>query len=209
MKGSIFDLEGMYRIKDAEWLRYKIENFVQTQERNIHPLILRNFLESDEIKLIKDRLDLNDADLVHEIQIRSNHQDPVKEEVEYIIKCEGCGVRIRLKTPIGKGTHICPRCKSEFKVFLLTEEIFIVFLPKAGNQKKQATLAQDPYKILGLDSNCDIDTIKEAYRKKLHACHPDKVSEMDPEIRDVAEKLAKKIILAYKVIMQKRGFGIR
>ncbi len=207
MEGSIFDLEGMYKVKDAEWLLFKIENFVHVQNRNIQLIFLKNFLESEEIKLLKDRLGLNDADLVHEIQLRSDPQEPVKEEVEYIIKCEGCGVRIRLKSPIGKGTHICPRCKSEFKVFLLNDEIFVVFLPHKKDQKMAG--GGNPYLILGVDSGADIETIKDAYRKKLLACHPDKVSGMDPEIRDVAEKLAKKVIIAYKAIMQKKGLGIR
>ena len=209
MEGSIFDLEGMFRKKDAEWLRFKIENFVKNHNGRIKIGDLQKFLENDEIELLKARLELNDADLINEIHLRSDQQTLGDESACPIIKCDGCGVKIRLRAPFEKGIHICPRCKSEFKVFVFADEIFITFLSRKNSQQKSSANEADPYEVLGIDKNSSLDQIKEAYRKKIQACHPDKVSEMDPEIKKVAEKLAHKIIKAYKSIMDTKGLGIR
>ncbi|OUU38702.1 MAG: hypothetical protein CBC16_08435 [Verrucomicrobia bacterium TMED56] len=66
---------------------------------------------------------------------------------------------------------------------------------------------QDDYflKILNLpdDSKKDFDAIKSVYRKKIAQYHPDKVSAMGPEIREVAEQKAKEINEAYEHFRKK------
>ena len=53
------------------------------------------------------------------------------------------------------------------------------------------------------DSPRDFNSIKSTYRKKIAQYHPDKVSAMGPEIRDVAEQKAKEINEAYEHFRKK------
>lgn len=50
---------------------------------------------------------------------------------------------------------------------------------------------------LGLSEKADFNAVKIAYRKKIAKYHPDKVSNLGKELRDLAEKEAKEINLAF------------
>ena len=51
---------------------------------------------------------------------------------------------------------------------------------------------------LGKDQTTDFSQIKQTYRRAIAQYHPDKVSALGPEIREVAENKAKEINHAYE-----------
>ena len=70
---------------------------------------------------------------------------------------------------------------------------------KAGEQQTP----KDPYTILGLSSGASPEEIKRAYRKLANKYHPDKVSHMGEEFRELAERRFKEIQSAYQELMLK------
>jgi hypothetical protein len=121
---------------------------------------------------------------------------------------------------------VCGPCHSE----KLTTEMFfrnplegteIVGKPKriadskrarSGKQEKQKWQKQvgeganlkDKYAlILGLGGNFTIDDIKRAYRRSALQNHPDKVSNLAPEFRELAERKMKEINKAYEQLKKR------
>jgi len=62
------------------------------------------------------------------------------------------------------------------------------------------------YAILNVHPDDDIDVIKKAYRELAVKYHPDKVSQLGPEIQKLAEEKFKSINDAYQTIRKERGF---
>lgn len=62
------------------------------------------------------------------------------------------------------------------------------------------------YAILNVSPRDDIETIKKAYRELAVKYHPDKVSNLGPEIQELAEEKFKAINHAYQQIRKERGF---
>ncbi|HCK98879.1 MAG TPA: molecular chaperone DjlA [Candidatus Marinimicrobia bacterium] len=62
------------------------------------------------------------------------------------------------------------------------------------------------YAILNVAPNDDIDVVKKAYRDLAVKYHPDKVSQLGPEIQKLAEEKFKSINDAYQTIRKERGF---
>ena len=62
------------------------------------------------------------------------------------------------------------------------------------------------FKVLQIsdESSRDFNSIKKVYRKKIAQYHPDKVSAMGPEIREIAEQKAKEINEAYEHFRKKQ-----
>ncbi len=63
----------------------------------------------------------------------------------------------------------------------------------------------DPYTVLGIDRDAPEADIKKAYRQLASQYHPDKVSHLGPEFRELAEQRFKEIQQAYEHIMAARG----
>ena len=53
--------------------------------------------------------------------------------------------------------------------------------------------ARSPYDILGIKSGASEDEIISAYRQLVQQYHPDRVADMAPEFREVAERRMKEI----------------
>jgi len=58
--------------------------------------------------------------------------------------------------------------------------------------------AQSPYEVLGVLPGATEEELRSAYRLKASQNHPDKVAELDPEIRELAERRMKAINTAYE-----------
>ena len=74
-----------------------------------------------------------------------------------------------------------------------------------SNQTSSFTL-NDAYRILEINSNSDIDSIKTAYKTKIKEYHPDKVQTMGKEIQEIANRKTKEINDAYNLIKKHRNF---
>jgi len=64
-------------------------------------------------------------------------------------------------------------------------------------------LSEDPYRILGVDRNASPQEIKKAYRELVNKYHPDKVSHLGQEFRELAETRFKEIQRAYRELQPK------
>lgn len=74
---------------------------------------------------------------------------------------------------------------------------------KAFEGREQAqSVVFDPWNTLGLARNASSPDIKKAYRKKMLMNHPDRVADLDPLLRQFAEKRAIEIHKAYKMLAQ-------
>lgn len=62
---------------------------------------------------------------------------------------------------------------------------------------------KDPYSILGVGKNATPEEIKHAYRELANKYHPDKVSHLGEEFREIAHKKFKEIRRAYERLAPK------
>jgi DnaJ-domain-containing protein 1 len=63
---------------------------------------------------------------------------------------------------------------------------------------------RDPQELLGVSADADEKAIGAAYRKALKLCHPDRVSNLDPEIQELAHRKAKALRRAYESLLAAR-----
>jgi len=98
---------------------------------------------------------------------------------------------------------------------------FLAWLMRTGNQSGRQDRAKssghsdstnkgdpsdssDPYQVLGLKAGAPPDEIRAAYRSAAQAYHPDKVSHLGPELRELAQKKFVEIQNAYDTLMDRR-----
>jgi curved DNA-binding protein CbpA len=58
----------------------------------------------------------------------------------------------------------------------------------------------DYYTILGIDVSADQDEVRRAFRERVRACHPDRVANLDAELRQLAEEKMVRLNEAYAVL---------
>jgi len=73
----------------------------------------------------------------------------------------------------------------------------------SGGPRKQESFQKNAYSVLGVDRDASPEDIKQAFRNLANKYHPDKVSHMGDEFRELAEKRFKEIQEAYQEIMPK------
>lgn len=61
-------------------------------------------------------------------------------------------------------------------------------------------MPQNPYALLNVPTTANAVAIRDAYRREIRRYHPDKVAELGPELRELAEARAKDINLAYAAL---------
>ncbi len=75
------------------------------------------------------------------------------------------------------------------------------------NQRPDETnqgVGSDPYEILGISPDASPEEIRRAYRRLASQYHPDKVSHLGPEFREMAETRFKEIQQAYDQLLGKK-----
>lgn len=60
-----------------------------------------------------------------------------------------------------------------------------------------------PEEVLGVASNATFEEVRAAYQKLMQQYHPDRVADLGPELRELAEKKAKEINAAYDELKRK------
>ena len=75
----------------------------------------------------------------------------------------------------------------------------------AGGQEpdENEPLEKDPYLVLGVARDAAPEEIKHAYRELANKYHPDKVSHLGDEFREIANKRFKEIQRAYQLLTKK------
>ncbi len=64
--------------------------------------------------------------------------------------------------------------------------------------------ALTPHQVLGVGRDASPEEIRAAYQGKVRHYHPDKVAEMGPELRELAETRTKEINAAYELLRKRR-----
>lgn len=65
--------------------------------------------------------------------------------------------------------------------------------------------SRSPYEVLEVSPGATTEEVRAAYRRKVQQYHPDKVAELGPEIREVAERRMKEINAAYEELKRRNG----
>ncbi len=76
---------------------------------------------------------------------------------------------------------------------------------EGGSAQKGRVSPDDPYAILGVAPGAPADEVKRAYRQLAAKYHPDKVTHLGREFRELAEQRFKEIQQAYAQIMSERN----
>jgi len=78
---------------------------------------------------------------------------------------------------------------------------------RVGGEKKEARAgeepARDPYSVLGVAKSASPEEIKHAYHELANKYHPDKVSHLGEEFREIAHRKFKEIRRAYEQLAPK------
>lgn len=74
---------------------------------------------------------------------------------------------------------------------------------EASKQTNESQLEKHHLKTLGLRGKVSGEQIKKSYRKRIAEYHPDKVQNMAPEIRKLAEKRTAELTEAYSYLKEK------
>ncbi|MBI2172562.1 MAG: J domain-containing protein [Chloroflexi bacterium] len=64
---------------------------------------------------------------------------------------------------------------------------------------------KSPYEVLEIPLEATPEEVRAAYRRKVQQYHPDRVAELGPEIREVAERRMKEINAAYEELKRRNG----
>jgi hypothetical protein len=70
----------------------------------------------------------------------------------------------------------------------------------AAEEARPEELKKDPYAVLGIDRSASGEEIRRAYRRLAAKYHPDKVSHLGEEFRDLAAKRFKEIKAAFDAL---------
>lgn len=76
-------------------------------------------------------------------------------------------------------------------------------LPQPQHNSNTNVGEQDPYVILEVTPRSTKEDIKKAYKEKLAANHPDKVSHLSKEIQETAQVRTQEIQRAFDTLMKK------
>lgn len=95
-----------------------------------------------------------------------------------------------------------------FLVFVIVQLLRRVWaVPKESPRRpapRPVSPPKDPYTVLGVAQDAPFDDVRAAYQKLVQENHPDKVTDMSAEIRDLAERRTKEINAAYNELKQRR-----
>ncbi len=75
--------------------------------------------------------------------------------------------------------------------------------PRGGPAPGSSDRYSSPYEVLGVQSGASDEEISSAYRKLVQQYHPDRVADLGPELREVAEQRMKEINAAYQALKKR------
>jgi DnaJ-domain-containing protein 1 len=76
--------------------------------------------------------------------------------------------------------------------------------PKDEDSSRKSS-QEDAYTILGVRRGDTFDEIRRAYRERMKEYHPDKVAGLGSELRELAERKAKEINMAFEELKRMHG----
>lgn len=73
-----------------------------------------------------------------------------------------------------------------------------------GSRPAPRPATTSAYEVLGVTPQDSFETIKQAYLRLVQQYHPDRVADMGPELREMAERRTKEINAAYTELKRSR-----
>jgi hypothetical protein len=81
--------------------------------------------------------------------------------------------------------------------------------PKSAEELEREASLATARKVLGVAKGAEAEEIGAAYRELAHTHHPDKVANLEPEVREYSEQRMKEINAAYAELRGKGGSPVR
>ena len=75
--------------------------------------------------------------------------------------------------------------------------------PRGGPTPGYSGRYRSPYEVLGVERGASQEEISSAYRRLVQQYHPDRVADLGPELREVAEQRMKEINGAYQELKKR------
>jgi hypothetical protein len=69
--------------------------------------------------------------------------------------------------------------------------------PRQRKSEEAAQQENEWWRVLGIAPHASLDEIRRAYRRRIKQCHPDRVAGLAPELRELAERCARTLNVAY------------
>jgi DnaJ-domain-containing protein 1 len=140
----------------------------------------------------------------------SNRSKKRETEQVRILSCPSCSQKIRVRLPLSGNIANCAKCSARFKMSIDEEgHLYITLLNnRSERDHTHKSTGQEPksindcFTILEIECGAEASQVKAAYRKKMMEYHPDKVANLGPKLRVVAEKESKLINIAYSMLRE-------
>lgn len=124
-----------------------------------------------------------------------------------ILRCTGCQTRLRVPHLCAPGEIRCPSCQAEYGVHWQASTCLVqkIEVPSQGASQGEgadasAAAASDPWAVLGLPPGSDWDAVERARRSLLQQYHPDRLGQVSPLVRRLAEEAFKRVSDAYEAV---------
>ncbi|MEN8212908.1 MAG: DUF805 domain-containing protein [Pseudomonadota bacterium] len=133
-------------------------------------------------------------------------REALKDSRFRVIQCANCQTKIRVAFPPPAGVGKCPLCHHRF--LLKADEYGNMTLYAQDNAisresaLNEITTAEQACRVLGVENGANQVLIRKAYKEKMSQYHPDKVSQLGIEIRELADQKSKQINRAYRFLIQ-------
>jgi uncharacterized Zn finger protein (UPF0148 family) len=130
---------------------------------------------------------------------KSNERSKHAEKV--VVTCPSCAQKLFVPADL-TGTVTCPTCGTHFPHGTRSNDDQSNNSDHRQNERSTPTLQDSDilayFETLGLDHETLGLEIKKAYKKRISEYHPDKVSTLGAELREVAERKSKEVNDAYR-----------
>lgn len=130
-------------------------------------------------------------------------------EAHFVFSCVRCTIGIRIPaTPIADSFK-CGRCSHNYHVRWLGQTPDVVMLmpdalPSTVRDPDRPPAfppkVLDAFKCLDLTPTYDLPAARSAYRALIRQYHPDRVADLGPDLKRVAEQKTKQIVAAFRDI---------
>lgn len=133
-----------------------------------------------------------------------------------ILCCARCQKRLRIPHLPEPGEIRCPSCRTEYTVHWQGQVCLVQVLADTATGEDEdredhtqaviepATEPQDAWAVLGLATNSPWDQVERARRSLLQQYHPDRLGQVSPLVRALAEAAFKRVGDAYETLKAQR-----
>ena len=160
------------------------------------------------------RAAVGDSSRIHAESPMESEADGVRP-APGIMRCVSCQTRLRIPHLPEPGEIRCPACKTEYAVHW-EAAVCVVQRQDGPGEEPEAEEADgadpavdDPdadgaWSVLGLEENCPWEDVERARRSLLQHYHPDKLGQVSPLVRKLAEDAFKRVSDAYEWLRARR-----